>query len=29
MMRRLSFRTRTVFDYLRMTENSCPTALCA
>lgn len=31
MMRRLSFRTRTrtVFDYLRMTENSCPTAPCA
>ena len=28
-MRRLCFRTRTVFDYLRMTENSRPARLCA
>ena len=28
-MRRLCFRTRTVFDYLRMTENSRPARQCA
>ena len=29
MMHGLCFRTRTVFDYLRMTENSCTAARCA